>query len=63
MTKEQLLKWIEGELVEARLIQAQLNKQSHTEDYSDLETEIARHSQDGWVSAFEYIEREVLHGD
>jgi hypothetical protein len=55
-----VLKWIDAELIEARLIQAQLNKQSHDEDYSDIETEIARHQQDGWVNAFEYIPREIV---
>jgi hypothetical protein len=58
-----LLKWITAELLEARLIQAQFNKQSHDEDYADLETEIARHEQDGWVNAFEYIERKIIGGE
>jgi len=57
-----LLKWVTNELLEARLIQAQLNKQSHEEDYADLEGEIARHEQDGWVNAFEYIERRIQGG-
>lgn len=50
----EVIQWLNGELAEAEVIQAQLNKDAKACDYDDYDTEISRHEQDGFVSALRY---------
>lgn len=50
----EVIQWLNAELAEAEVIQAQLNKEAEACDYSDYDVEIARHEQDGFVSAIRY---------
>jgi hypothetical protein len=55
-----VVSWIDAELKEARQIQAELDKRAEQADYADLDLEVARHEQAGWINAFEYIQREIV---
>lgn len=50
----EVIQWLNGEIAEAEVIQAQLNKDAKECDYGDYDTEISRHEQDGFVDALRY---------
>ena len=52
-----VLVWIDAEIAEAHDIQYKLNSTAKECDYSDYEGEIARHEQDGFVTALEFVKR------
>ena len=58
-----VLVWLDKEISEARDIQYQLNDTAKECDYSDHEGEIARHEQDGFVLALEYVKRYLERRD
>ena len=51
----EVIQWLNGEVAEAEVIQAQLNKDAKECDYGDYDTEISRHEQDGFVDALKYV--------
>ena len=50
----EVIQWLNGEVAEAEVIQAQLNAKCKAQDYDDYDDEINRHEQDGFVSALRY---------
>jgi hypothetical protein len=56
MNKQEVLNWLRVEIEEATGIKGQLDAQCASEDYCDLENNIARHEQDGWLNAMEYVQ-------
>jgi len=54
-----VVQWVGAELREAREVQAELNAKCKAQDYDEYEDEIARHEQDGFVSALEYVQRYI----
>lgn len=62
--KDEILNWLRVEIEEATGIKGQLDAQCAREDYSELESNIARHEQDGWLNAMEYVKNimERQHG-
>lgn len=64
INKQEVLNWLTKEIEEATGIAGQFLNRSIEEDYDDLEHEIERHEQDGWVRAMEYVKNimERQHG-
>jgi hypothetical protein len=51
----EVITWLVSEIGEALEVQAELNAKCKAQDYGEFEDEIARHEQDGFVSALKYV--------
>ena len=59
MKIEDLRDWLDVEIQEAIEIQAQMDRTAEAVDYGDWDLEVARLNQEGFVSALEFVRRQL----